>query len=324
MLSRNNFRRNGFALIELSIVLVIIGLIVGGVLLGRDLISAAAVRAQISQIEKYQTAVKTFQLKYGYLPGDIPQSATQQFGFLPRWTGEGQGDGNGVLENSNPYNHCHPGALLNYCGSIGLVGELVLFWADLSTAGLIDGGFTKASAISYSGANPLSESSSPTTIKDYFPAARIGYGYIVVYSGGYTFGVNNGKNYFSTFSMNYWISQGGFSSTSNPLGDVIFTPKQAYLIDNKVDDGLPQFGKVTAMAGGIWAANRNNNPNFGGDCDDPLGVCGPVVAGDGIATDPTKSYNCYDNNNIAGATEQYSTNLASVENINCGLSWEFQ
>ena len=55
----------GFTLIELSIVLVIIGLIIGGVLVGRDLIAAAQVRAQISQIEKYQTAVNTFRGKYG-------------------------------------------------------------------------------------------------------------------------------------------------------------------------------------------------------------------------------------------------------------------
>lgn len=60
-------KNNGFMLIELSIALVVIGLIVGGVLVGQDLINAAAVRAQISQIEKYNTAVNTFREKYGYL-----------------------------------------------------------------------------------------------------------------------------------------------------------------------------------------------------------------------------------------------------------------
>jgi len=59
---------SGFTLIELSIVLVIIGLIVGGVLVGRDLISAASVRAQITQIEKYQQAVNAFRDKYGGVP----------------------------------------------------------------------------------------------------------------------------------------------------------------------------------------------------------------------------------------------------------------
>ena len=49
--------KSGFTLVELSIVLVIIGLIIGGVVVGRDLIDAATIRAQISQIEKYNTAV---------------------------------------------------------------------------------------------------------------------------------------------------------------------------------------------------------------------------------------------------------------------------
>lgn len=70
--------QRGFTLIELSIRLVIIGLIVGGVLVGRDLIE----RAQISQIEKYNTVVHTFQLKYNALPGDIANAA--QFGFVAR------------------------------------------------------------------------------------------------------------------------------------------------------------------------------------------------------------------------------------------------
>ena len=74
----------GFTLVELSIVLVIIGLIIGGVLVGRDLITAATVRAQIAQIEKYQTAVNTFRGKYGYLPGDIPDPAVTQFGGAGR------------------------------------------------------------------------------------------------------------------------------------------------------------------------------------------------------------------------------------------------
>lgn len=88
----------GFTLIEMSIVLVIIGLIIGGILTGQDLINAASIRAQTSQIEKYQTAVHTFQNKYGYLPGDIPNPYASNFGFQTRGTIEGEGDGNGIIE----------------------------------------------------------------------------------------------------------------------------------------------------------------------------------------------------------------------------------
>lgn len=90
--------QRGFTLIELSIVLVIIGLIVGGVLVGQDLIRAAAVRGQISQIEKYKTAANTFLGKYGYLPGDIKDPDASNFGFPPRGQYAGEGDGNGIVE----------------------------------------------------------------------------------------------------------------------------------------------------------------------------------------------------------------------------------
>jgi prepilin-type N-terminal cleavage/methylation domain-containing protein len=83
-MSSSQAAERGFTLIELCIVLVIIGLIVGGVLVGRDLISAAAVRAQVSQIEKYNTAVNTFRAKYGALPGDISATAAAQFGLTTR------------------------------------------------------------------------------------------------------------------------------------------------------------------------------------------------------------------------------------------------
>src|ERR1700691_433072 len=90
--------QSGFTLIELSIVLVIIGLIVGGVLVGQDLIRAAEVRAQISQIEKYNTAVNTFRDKYNALPGDLPPTVPTQFGFAARAGTAGRGDGNGIIE----------------------------------------------------------------------------------------------------------------------------------------------------------------------------------------------------------------------------------
>jgi prepilin-type N-terminal cleavage/methylation domain-containing protein len=61
--------RHGFTLIELSIVLVIIGLIVGGILVGRELIHAAEIRSQISQLNAYETATNAFRNKYNCYPG---------------------------------------------------------------------------------------------------------------------------------------------------------------------------------------------------------------------------------------------------------------
>jgi len=69
----------GFTLLELSIVLVVIGLIVGGVLVGRDLIQAAELRSILTQLERYDTAVMAFKLKYGCMPGDC--ASAESFGL---------------------------------------------------------------------------------------------------------------------------------------------------------------------------------------------------------------------------------------------------
>ena len=120
-----------FTLIELSIVLVVIGLIIGGILVGRDLIKAAEVRATITQLEKFQTAVATFKDKFGALPGDVQPNQVAQFGFTAgaaRSGAAGNGDGNGEIDGLG--------------GSWNQSGENLYFWEDLSTnSGLIEGTF---------------------------------------------------------------------------------------------------------------------------------------------------------------------------------------
>ena len=123
-----SYGQHGFTLIELSIVLVVIGLVVGGILVGRDLISAATVRSQISQIEEFEAATKSFQLKYGYMPGDMPPSQASQLGFFA-FTGTYAGKGCGI----NAYG--------NNDGIINTENESYPFWSHLSDAGLVQGNY---------------------------------------------------------------------------------------------------------------------------------------------------------------------------------------
>ncbi len=182
--------------------------------MGRDLISAAAVRAQVSQIEKYNQAVNTFKGKYGYLPGDIPNNDASRFGFLAR---SNLFDcGNGSIST---------GVLL-YTGVYYLSGKPLLFWRDLSDAKLINGSFGK-DLLNDSGFYPLSN------FKTYLPNALIN-------QASYVYVYDNNNNYFG-LSAPISNDVNGFNSKTS------ITVQQAYNIDKKIDDGIPLNGNVTAV-----------------------------------------------------------------------------
>jgi prepilin-type N-terminal cleavage/methylation domain-containing protein len=253
--------RRGFTLIELSIVLVIIGLIAGGVLVGQELITAAAIRAQISQIEKYNTAVNTFRGKYdNYLPGDITSTEAAQFGLTARTGALGQGDGNGLITGPTGIN---PPPDVKQGG-----GETGLFWVDLSAASLIDGSFSTATATSI-------PSMTATTVGLYMPAAKLGQGnFIYVYTDG---------------SVN-WFGFSGVSSTASPgniNGTANITVMQAFKIDSKIDDGFPASGNVISQY--LFCPGRGG---CGMDSITVTKADSPAASGNG---------DCYDNTTTQGA-----------------------
>ena len=220
--------KQGFTLIELSIVLVIIGLIVGGVLVGQDLIKAAEVRATISQIEKYNTAVRTFQGKFGGIPGDITAATATSFGITAAaYTGAtGIGDGNGIIQDSQSTNTNTP------------VGEPVIFWQELSSAGLLDGNL--GANLSTVGVTTAAASVLATATY-YVPSAKLGRSnYIIV-------GSDNGINYYSITGLSGITA--GAAGTATYTGANYLTPIESYNIDKKVDDGAPNTGTVQARDG---------------------------------------------------------------------------
>lgn len=208
---RKKAAKLGFTLIELSIVLVIIGLIVGGILVGQDLIKAAEIRATVSQMEKYSTAVNTFRGKYNGIPGDLLNASN--FGFDV--TRGGMSNGNAVIESSAG-------------GSGSFAGESSCFWDDLTVAGMISESLnSSATACGTSNAIALTNA---------VPAAKLGRSnYILSGSSG-------GINYWGITGATAINGSGLFTTTA------ALTAAEAFQIDSKVDDGAPTSGGTVAVA----------------------------------------------------------------------------
>ena len=67
---KNLSRKDGFSLIEISIVLIIIGLLIAGITGGAALIKSSELRAVMSEARGFQTAVNAFYVQFDALPGD--------------------------------------------------------------------------------------------------------------------------------------------------------------------------------------------------------------------------------------------------------------
>ena len=110
---------------------------------------------------------------------------------------------------------------------------------------------------------------------------------------------------------------GGASPSANPG----LTVQEAYNIDRKIDDGLPQSGRVTAQYANapiqtnlpVWAAGGGvQGANGGGLPSQPT-----------TAATPGSSTTCYDNGNSTNA-QQYSITQSNGSYVNCALSFMFQ
>jgi prepilin-type N-terminal cleavage/methylation domain-containing protein len=216
-----------FTLIELSIVLVIIGLIVSGILFGRELIAAAQVRAQISQLSSYSKAFRTFQNKYAALPGDINNPS--YFGLSTHFqcnTGVFTSAlGNGQIEDQNGYSLIR----LTWC-------EPHFVFIHLYNANLIP--------------DKLFQGTNLYVVGDQFPRLKAG-------SGGFVL-----TTYRDRFYYFLGLSH-SFTDGHNALVDLsqngIMTPATAFGIDSKLDDGIPSTGKVFAVTDGNASIDTTAN-----------------------------------------------------------------
>lgn len=212
--------------------------------MGRDLIKSSEIRAGISQIEKYNTAVNTFKLKYDCLPGDCPdpcflqQNAACQTSYGATVS---SGDANLGISRLSFYN--------GYFGSTAIQSKIVKLFLHLQLAGLTDGLYLKVPAsIRFVGKDAYFPPFLAGNGSGIFPFSFEGLrsSYLPLPSSPY----NSGNKWYvgvnpSATDTSGW-GLGG--TTANSLSPAL-TPAEAYAIDSKLDDSNPTSGKVQAFWG---------------------------------------------------------------------------
>ena len=216
--------RNAFSLVELSIVLVILGLLTGGILAGQSLIHAAEMRSISTDINRYTTALRTFQDKYFALPGDM----TNATAF---WGAQDSGDGLGAdctgVDSTTPLTCNGNGSGNIYADNSGATDapEAYRAWQHLANAGLIEG--------SYRGKQ--TSGSLSITPGQNIPASKIGAG--IGWFWNYRGFENGTSGYFNgNYGQMIRLGSGQAARTA------VISAQDMWNLDTKMDDGRPAYG----------------------------------------------------------------------------------
>lgn len=205
--------------------IIIIGLIVGGVVVGQDLIASANLRAQVSDVERINTATNTFRLKYNCLPGDC-KNATTFFAASSQPEQTSNGDGNKLIEVYH-----------SPSGVWGWLDEAKSYFDHLALGGLLP-------------LTPYNETSGITAANSGLPLKISPLGNDPMWQPpvgtGLYIGYEPAVDY---IPAGHKIAIGGnigLTVTIAQFGKQI-SQSQAYAIDSKIDDGKPFSGTSVAV-----------------------------------------------------------------------------
>lgn len=218
--------KEGFTLIEISIVILIIGLMVGGIMVGRHLVRSAELNNLIQDMNEYTTAINLFKQTYREIPGDMRKATVF-------WSSAGGTGKDGVCylaQTQDSLATCDGNGDGNVHTTMGInYMERFMVWKHLSNAKLINGkymGKTNGTVSSYNvviGQNVPSVKSDPDIYFDIFTALA---------QNGNHF---DKSNFVATSLQLYGPLSRNYGAIS---------PSDAYVVDNKLDDGSPVYGII--------------------------------------------------------------------------------
>lgn len=226
--------KQGFTLLELSIVLVIIGLIIGGITVGADMIRSAELNSVISDVNNYKTAINIYKLKYNALPGDH-KNATAYWGIA---AGDGYNATCTVFESTGTET-CDGNGDGRIWGAGFPRSEVHRAWQHLASSEIISG--------TYTGAQGVGGYADHTAGKNQ-PEGKIS-------SSAYTLW-NYEQNWYFAHNINRLIISVGSDARSGQNYSLypLFTAAEAASIDTKSDDGNAGSGKISPHMS-IYAPN---------------------------------------------------------------------
>jgi prepilin-type N-terminal cleavage/methylation domain-containing protein len=218
-LKPEHIKKQGFSLVELSIVLVILGLLVGGILSGQSLIRAAELRSINTEYQRFTTAIGTFRDKYFAIPGDMSNASSF-------WSTAGNGNGDGMIANT----------------ATAGTNEISTFWIHLANAALLEGSYTNVANTTMTAGtnNPRAKLSNAG-----WNVAHLG---MMSVAGVASPDVNTTDPAATTFYANTYGNAFLFGSGTNAVSPGgVLKSEEAWNIDTKMDDGRPDIGSVTTL-----------------------------------------------------------------------------
>ena len=225
-------KKSAFSLIELSIVLIIIGLLVAGITGGASLIKSATLRSVMTEARSYNTAVNSFYVAYNAYPGDynLDFGGSNASGIAAGFIG----DNDGKIEF-----HSGGTTAITKASAEGFGAIAMLSHNKMITNEIVYGAIAATTTGTAGTTLPKSKVKGAGWIFDYFAG------------DGVTLGASVG---WKTDPQNVVLLTTGFTAVGttptlfksttaeSPQGSM--NAEDAKSVDLKLDDGLPNTGKV--------------------------------------------------------------------------------